>query len=227
MITIYGLRDPRNNETRYVGKTRLTLRERLRAHINTARSGLHRHCYYWIRELLAIDLVPIIFAIEQVEDNDTANIREQHWIATLPNLTNLREGGDKGKLSAETRQKMSAAHKGKTINQETRQKMAKAATGRILDKETRRKLSDSRIGNKNSLGRIVSTETRQKIAEKAIGRGHSQETRQKISTLGKGRKRSEEAKARTAAAHRGSKRSEEARLRMSEAQKRRYQKEDP
>ena len=77
----------------------------------------------------------------------------------------------KANLSAETRQKLSAAKKGKHPSTETRQKM-----------------SEAKKGNQNTLGRHCSEETRQKMSDAKKGHHCSEETRKKISEARKGDK---------------------------------------
>lgn len=64
---------------------------------------------------------------------------------------NIREGGSHGKLSNETRRKISEAHRGLPAHNK----------GKSISEETRQKL----IGNKNSVGVKISTEHRRKLAE--------------------------------------------------------------
>ena len=49
-------------------------------------------------------------------------------------------------LSAETRQRMSEAHKGKNLSAETRQKISDAHKGKHFSAETRKKISDAEKG---------------------------------------------------------------------------------
>jgi len=138
-------------------------------------------------------------------------------------LCNLTDGGD-GILnpSAETKQKMSEAAKGKTHSAETRAKlsaiqkgkpkppfsaehrakMSEAAKGKIMSVEARAKMS---AANK---GKIMSAETKAKIGEASKGRTHSAETKAKISIISKeksnlGRTLSAETKAKISEASKG------------------------
>jgi hypothetical protein len=89
---IYGLVDPRTNEIRYVGKTKRTLRVRLRAHINDRpKSNTYKH--NWINQLKQINLEPIIIELELCDENTWIE-REKYWISYFENLTNLTTGGE-------------------------------------------------------------------------------------------------------------------------------------
>lgn len=95
MPTIYGLQDPRDLRIRYVGCT-CSLRCRALAHVQDARKGSGGAKGEWIRELLALDLLPSMVALEHVTEADSA-AREQHWVAhhralSGPRLTNRRAG---------------------------------------------------------------------------------------------------------------------------------------
>lgn len=91
---IYCLKNPINNNIRYVGITTKTLSNRLTNHIYDAKKK-DRHVCNWINSLLLINTKPII---EQIEECDEANWqeREKYWIkfySKLFNLTNSHEGG--------------------------------------------------------------------------------------------------------------------------------------
>lgn len=96
MTLIYGLRDPRSGECRYVGKTDKDLKTRLRRHINRAATypGSTR-CASWIAALRSDGMRPEIFLLEEVAEGWPE--AEQFWIAYLrflgAELTNLTDGG--------------------------------------------------------------------------------------------------------------------------------------
>ena len=125
---------------------------------------------------------------EFLPDLEVAYIANCNTIA--PHGYNLTHGGDNHKkLSADTRRKMSEAHKGKKNHQfgrrhsvSTRRKMSEAHKGKKLSTEARRKMSETRKGRKHS------TETRRKISEAKKGRKHSIEARRKMSEAHKGKK---------------------------------------
>lgn len=69
-----------------------------------------------------------------------------------------------GKLSNETKKKLSEAHKGKKHSKETCLKISKSNKGRICTKESKLKYSNAKLGKKLSYKqKINSTESRKKI----------------------------------------------------------------
>lgn len=108
---IYVLRDPRDDEVRYVGKTVHPLNIRRSCHISDAIAGNRkRHCANWIRSLHALGLEPLIEQIDAVTEDWPAC--EQKWIsfylaagARLTNHTRGGEGPSGFKHSAETLRK--------------------------------------------------------------------------------------------------------------------------
>lgn len=68
--------------------------------------------------------------------------------------------------TAETKAKMSAAHKGRPHSKEARQNMSKAHKGKTLSDEHKQKLSDAQIGKP---GKKHTTETKEKMSRNARG----------------------------------------------------------
>jgi group I intron endonuclease len=98
--------------------------------------------------------------------------------------------------SATTREKLSAAGKGRVVSAETRAKMSISAKAR-LSPEERAKMSARQIG------RVHSEETRKKISESLKGTVVSDETRKKLSICKKGKVLSAEHRAKISAAKKG------------------------
>jgi len=100
-------------------------------------------------------------------------------------------------LSNATKQKLSAANKGKKMSTEAKRKIAKAATGRKMSNEAKQKISKVLKGqipwNK---GISISDEHKQKIGKAHKGMKRSEKTKQKMSMSQKGRKVSDEGKQR-------------------------------
>jgi group I intron endonuclease len=204
---IYVLIDPREPDdikrVRYIGKSD-NPDKRFGVHLAKARIGVRRHCYNWIRELLAVGVLPGHEIISVVSDSG-AYAAEQETIAKFKllgaPLTNLADGGP-GMFgyhhSEETRARISAANMGKKL-------------GSHHSDETRAKMSAAKTGNKNFLGHHHSEETKRKISaaktgNKAwLGRHHSEETRTKISAAHLGKKLSPETCAKIGAAKMGNK----------------------
>ncbi len=113
---IYVLRDPRDGEVRYVGKTAYPLNIRRSCHISHAIVGKKRtHCAAWLRSLHALGLVPLIEQIDSATEEWAAC--EQKWIsyyqaagARLTNHTRGGEGVPGFKQSAETIKKRAIKH---------------------------------------------------------------------------------------------------------------------
>ncbi len=96
-IVIYGLYDPRTNDIRYIGKTSISLEERLQQHIGNAKGGTRTHKANWIRLLLSLKLEPYIKILGETTENAWQE-DEKAWIAKAEGesakLTNLTKGGD-------------------------------------------------------------------------------------------------------------------------------------
>ncbi|PZV02225.1 MAG: hypothetical protein DCF32_15275 [Leptolyngbya sp.] len=95
---IYGLVDPRDGQVRYIGKTSCRLSLRLSRHIAAAKHEVENtyHRLNWIRELLALGLLPEIRELErnpadwtEAEARWIQHGRSQGW-----DLTNGTLGGE-------------------------------------------------------------------------------------------------------------------------------------
>lgn len=92
-LKIYALLDPRNNEIRYIGFTKGSLKDRLKDHIHTAKKRT-THKHKWITSLLEIGLKPIMLEIESVTLENWQE-REKYWISFYRDqLTNSTDGGE-------------------------------------------------------------------------------------------------------------------------------------
>ena len=123
MRYIYSLSDPITNEIRYVGQTN-NLKIRYNQHLNKScdekNPQYNTYKSRWIRKLLSNNLKPIISILETVNTLEESNIREIYYIDKFTNegvkLTNSH-GGDVTDFSAETKEKMSLAKKGKKLEE--------------------------------------------------------------------------------------------------------------
>lgn len=164
--SIYALIDPVTSQARYVGKTIKSVRDRLRVHVANAKAYRNKsHSAAWIRSLLGNGLTPDTITLQVVPKGGDWVEAEQHWIAYLraigARLTNHTTGGDGHPghhPSDAVREKIGAAHRGKTISLEQRKKISAAHAGKRQSLETRRKISLAGIG------RAVTRETRAKIS---------------------------------------------------------------
>ena len=132
-------------------------------------------------------------------------------------LLNVREPGSNGKMSEESKRKMSEAHKDKPRtphSEETKRKMSEAKKGKSRSEETKRKMSKA--------VRSVSQESKRKMSEAKKGKTLSEETKRKMSEARRGRPESEEHKRRISEAKKGKPGvlcTEETKRKMSEAKK--------
>jgi hypothetical protein len=99
VIHIYFLLCPFTGTIRYVGKTKVSLRRRLRRHITKAKSfQTNNHCATWIRSLLNRGSEPNIVSVEQLDENADWGARESEMIRWVKSagfdLTNATAGGD-------------------------------------------------------------------------------------------------------------------------------------
>lgn len=74
---IYGLADPRDKGTRYIGVS-INVLARFARHLSCNDENEEKND--WIRELAVEQFVPHLFTIEQVETRREALDREQYWI---------------------------------------------------------------------------------------------------------------------------------------------------
>jgi hypothetical protein len=188
---VYALVDPRTDQIRYIGKSSVGM-ERPRSHVEPGRianeSNLHKA--RWLQQLVTDGLRPIIRVLQSGQSDDEILQMERDWIARaraegwpIVNLTDGGEGTAGCIPSAETRAKMSAAHRGRVFSPETCAKIAAAKRGkprpdlaernrtsspwlgRKQTNETRAKISATLVGNQRNLGRKRTPEECQAIAE--------------------------------------------------------------
>jgi hypothetical protein len=194
---IYVLIDPITNELRYVGRSSRGL-IRPKRHWRDKELEYDYYCSRWVRSLVSNGLVPEIEVLEQFDHseniNDVLNDAEIFWIAYWRSvgarLTNANAGGHIGKISEETRIKMSLSRKGKRQTKESIAKRLETIreNGGWTDaqREAHRRNSLTRIGKK------LPEETCRKLSEVRRGKKRSEQARANISAARKGMKFSEE-----------------------------------
>lgn len=174
-----------NGDPFYVGKG-----QGKRSHNLTHRSAYHK-------SVSAKYGVEILVFPRSTEKEAIAD--EIRWIKTLREagmrLVNLTDGGDgtSGWIpSQETREKLSAANKGRVITPEWREKMSKAHKERPHSEQHRANLAAANarpeVREKRSIistGRTPSAETRMKLSAKLKGRVFTDETRAKMAASAK------------------------------------------
>lgn len=97
---IYGMKDPRSGEVRYIGKTIQQLELRVRGHLKPhTLQRCDTHLTRWLRQLRSEGLKPIAFVIEEVSIKDLDKT-EVFWIAHYKSLgaklVNIAPGGTGG-----------------------------------------------------------------------------------------------------------------------------------
>lgn len=131
---------------------------------------------------------------EDLNFDEELLVREMGTLA--PNGYNLREGGgSSGKMSANSKQKMSEAkygeknhNYGKHKSEYTKQKLREANIGKTLSEETKQKLREFLSGGRHpNYGKSLSEETKQKISNANIGNIHTEESKIKISEARQGK----------------------------------------
>lgn len=94
MNYIYILKDPRNNEVRYVGKTN-NPESRIKSHCYGGVTGTY--CSNWINNLKSEGMTPEMEIIESNLSEDEWPEREKYWISYYrengTRLTNIADGG--------------------------------------------------------------------------------------------------------------------------------------
>lgn len=157
---IYGLSDPITDEIRYVGKA-VDLYTRIRNHYKPSRLKAKTHKNNWLNSMLNNNQFANVIIVEECENGDQLNECEIKWIKyyrELGNdLTNGTEGGDGGKMSPESIEKMRATKIGVKLSHDHKLNISEGNKGRIVSEETRKKLSESRKKY------IVSDETKEKM----------------------------------------------------------------
>lgn len=215
LIYIYGLYDPRNDELRYIGKSK-DPNQRLFDHLSTVKNNEISSKANWLRELISEGYIPLVKILEKTDDINWEEA-EKRWIREGRekglNLLNVADGGNNPpdwlgkKQSPYHVQKRVEARKAKGNyhhSEETRKKISENRKGKatgtdngFYGKKHPREIMDKiREINKNrpgvNKGRHLSDETKKKISEANKGKTRSAEDREKLSRLFKGRKMSPE-----------------------------------
>jgi len=179
ICTIYIVKNTINNKV-YVGQTWYPLKKRFSDHKRSKFcTKLSRALAKYGKDNFFIE--PLAYC-ETQKQSDKAEIYFIKHFDSIKNGYNLRYGGSHGKLSEETRRKISKAHIG--LNTWTK--------GRLRSKETKNKISSSLIGNTHRRGKVASKKTKTKMSASKIGNKnrlgikHSEETKARISKTSSG-----------------------------------------
>lgn len=209
---VYGIRERREREYRYVGITTKTVARRFQQHLKVARSGRKTPFYDWLRKQEADSVVAEeLQSVWTLADLGQAEI---DWIAYLKRdgdrLLNVSEGGLGPVGLVWTEEQRQAARSrslgrpglsrfgeanpffGHSHSEEQRQKWTKARKGKFAGPENP---NFGKFGKAHpSFGHSMTEEARQLLSESRAGAGNpnfgkkaSEETRAKMSAVRKGR----------------------------------------
>lgn len=115
-------------------------------------------------------------------DESVLNEKEIYWINHYNSINegyNLKEGGNRGKYSEESKRKIGEKSKGRKHSQETIRKIKEARAKQIPTKMDPVHLEKLRLISKT---RKVSPETREKMRLAHLGKKHSEETKRRMIT---------------------------------------------
>lgn len=195
MILIYQIKNNINNKI-YVGQTTRHLKQRFAEHKRSKSDCKHlkRAMDKYGVDNFYIEIITVCHTQE------CANILEDYFIKhfnSIENGYNIREGGSRGKFTAETRKRMSLARKGIVFSPEHKRKLSEAGKGKTFQHtdEAKRKISLSQIGRTSpNKGKTLSEEQRGKISKAKSGIKFSEEHKENLSKSLMGRKLNEETK---------------------------------
>lgn len=218
---IYGLRDPRTNGIRYVGRS---LRGLTRPREHASLGSLKRdrsHKANWIRELLREGLLPELVVLQEYTSEAETIAEETIWIRRLrfegAQLTNHSDGGEGCGLgyspSKEARRNLSAALTGKKLSPETIAKRTASRAGWSPSPETRVKMSAATKGKSKPEG------FGEKVAAAKRGKKRPLEFCERMSALMMGRNINPEHISALGSSWKGKTRSEETKTKMAEAKR--------
>lgn len=163
MVRIYKIINDLNDKI-YVGQTCKTVEERFLRHVNesrVARRSRKRMPIVWAISKYGVSHFQIV-ELETLECSQrVADEREIHWCEKLnafsPNGYNLRAGSVHGKLSEETKLKISKSNRGRVVSEETKIRLSISHLGIKLSRKTREKLSILNKGKKPSQNAIAAS----------------------------------------------------------------------
>ena len=175
------------NGKQYVGQTRTSVEYRIKEHI-WKKSPIGRDIKELGRENFSVETIEVCFSHEEVD------YRERFWIKELdckvPKGYNRTDGGNGSSgvvCSAETREKIAAAKRGRPLSPEHRAAIAATNRGRKPSPEEIAKAAAARRG------KPLSPEHRAAIGAGHRGKKHSPEWVKKQADAQRGRKISPEA----------------------------------
>jgi len=180
MSIIYKITN-KNDGKAYIGQTIGTLERRWKTHCNnTGCIKLHNAIKKYGENAFTKEvLIELPSGIHRII-LDSYEIYYISLYNSVANGYNLKDGGTKGKVSEESRKKMSISGKGRKKSEEHKQKIRDSNTGLKRSPETINNIRISQTGKK------MSEEAKNKLSLREI----TVETRQKLSELRRGEKNS-------------------------------------
>lgn len=190
---VYGLRDPRTGEIRYVGLSRRGMSRPLEHMFPAELKKTHTYKQRWVQALIQKHgIVPEIVVLQQFPTEEGLCEAERWWIAQGraalgPRFANECSGGEgfTGQHRPESKELIRASAKQRMVDLEFRQKSLDALARREFTPEYRAKLSAKAKARDNTVNL-------QKMWDANRGRVHTPEECAKVSIALKGRKRTPE-----------------------------------
>ena len=174
----------------YIGQTIRNIEERLKEH-ETGKSRKCRAIYNAIKKRGWENFEKDYYECPDGDLNKHEELMVEVLGTLAPDGYNLREGGgNRGKHSEETKQKLRVSHLGKTPSEETKKKLSESKKGdnnhmcgKTHTEENKQKMSEAKKGDNNHMyekrgekhpmyGKIHTEETKRKISESLSGEKH-------------------------------------------------------
>ena len=179
MVGIYAIRN-KDNDSLYIGSS-VNVRKRWAAHRRQLAKGVH-HAQPLQRAFAKYGADSFSFEIIEFVDDESVLIeREQLWMDFFkPKYNVCKIAGTPGSrpVSVATREKMSAAHKGRkrapfTAEHKERISLSKRGKKQNLSPEVKEKIRVSHLGNKSFLGKKFTQEHRMNLSLSKIGNSNA------------------------------------------------------
>jgi group I intron endonuclease len=166
---IYMIKNKKNGKI-YIGQTTRPIHKRLEEH-ETGQSNGCRAVYNAIKKHGWEN-----FEKDWYECPDDELNKHEKWMVNLmitlsPEGYNLREGGGNyGKMSDDSKQRMSESQLGRKHTEKTKQKMSEAQIGKSKSNDHKNNISEAKQGEKHHMyGKSHTKETKQKMSESHRG----------------------------------------------------------
>jgi group I intron endonuclease len=205
MTGIYAIINTINGK-RYVGQS-VNIHKRMQDHFRQLGRGKHI-CKYFQYAFNKAGADVFGFAVLEECGKEALTEREQFWMDYYRDrgLYNSvpAAGSNLGmRHTAEAKEKMAVARRGKHLTAEAREKIAAALTGQKRTAEARANMTEAQVKRKVRLGSKQSEETRKKISASLKGRVMTDEHKAKIAAKSRARVITPETRAKMSLVHRG------------------------